>query len=74
MFRVRGRNVYGNAGDKYRLAFAILPPWYRACRVFYALIISGMIVVQIPRAAKFDQLIKIPNNNLNVGRRLICLN
>lgn len=49
VFRVRGRNVYGNAGGEDRLAFTILPPWYRTWWAFaaYALLLGGTAVMLV---------------------------
>lgn len=48
-FRVRGRDVYGHTGDEARLAFVILPPWYRTWWAFaiYALLLGGLAVVLV---------------------------
>lgn len=44
VFRVRGKNVYDQAGAEDRLAFTILPPWYRTWWAFviYALLLGGL--------------------------------
>ncbi|MGV3604391.1 MAG: response regulator, partial [Dyadobacter fermentans] len=49
VFRVRGRNVYGEAGGEARLAFAILPPWYRTWWAYagYALLLGGLGVLLV---------------------------
>lgn len=48
-FRVRGRDVYGHAGSEARLAFTILPPWYRTWWAFaiYALLLGGLAVMLV---------------------------
>ncbi|MHA4739006.1 hybrid sensor histidine kinase/response regulator transcription factor [Dyadobacter sp. MSC1_007] len=49
VFRVRGRDVYGQAGGEDRLAFTILPPWYRTwwALAFYALLLGGLAVMVV---------------------------
>ncbi|MCF0065292.1 ATP-binding protein [Dyadobacter chenwenxiniae] len=49
VFRVRGRDVYGHPGAEDRLAFAILPPWYRTWWSFamYALLLGGLAAVLV---------------------------
>nr|WP_295924467.1 response regulator [uncultured Dyadobacter sp.] len=49
VFRVRGRNVYGDAGGEDRLTFTILPPWYRTWWAFaaYALLLGGTAVMLV---------------------------
>ncbi|ACT92850.1 response regulator [Dyadobacter fermentans] len=49
VFRVRGRNVYGEAGGEARLAFAILAPWYRTWWAYavYALLLGGFGVLLV---------------------------
>lgn len=62
VFRVRGRDVYGNAGGEDVLAFKILPPWYRTWWAFaiYALLLGGMAVVLVrfrERKLKMEKLV-----------------
>lgn len=47
VFRVRGKNVYGEAGTEARLAFTVLPPWYRTwwAVAIYALMVGGFTVL-----------------------------
>jgi len=49
VFRVRGRNVYGDTGGEASLALSILPPWYRTWWAFtsYALLLGGMAVMLV---------------------------
>ncbi|MCF2505553.1 response regulator [Dyadobacter sp. CY107] len=49
VFRVRGRDVYGQAGAEDSLAFTILPPWYRTWWAFamYALLLGGLAAVLV---------------------------
>lgn len=49
VFRVRGKDVYGHAGDDAVLAFVILPPWYRTLWAFaiYAALLGGMAVILV---------------------------
>ncbi|MCE7064963.1 ATP-binding protein [Dyadobacter sp. CY326] len=51
VFRVRGRNVYGEVGAEARLAFTILPPWYRTWWAYamYVLLLAGltMLIIRI---------------------------
>lgn len=61
VFRVRGRNVYGQAGGEASLAFTILPPWYRAWWAFalYALLLGGLAAMLVrfrERKLKMEKL------------------
>ncbi|MCF0072895.1 ATP-binding protein [Dyadobacter sp. CY261] len=49
IFRVRGKNVYGETGAEDQLAFTVLPPWYRAWWAYacYALAIAGLTILFI---------------------------
>ncbi|SEJ59548.1 Signal transduction histidine kinase [Dyadobacter sp. SG02] len=49
VFRVRGKNVYGDTGGEATLALTILPPWYRTWWAFaiYALLLGGMAVMLV---------------------------
>ncbi|SKB79206.1 ATP-binding protein [Dyadobacter psychrophilus] len=49
VFRVRGRDAYGQAGAEDRLAFTILPPWYRTwwAVATYALLLGGLAVMLV---------------------------
>ncbi|WP_188928088.1 hybrid sensor histidine kinase/response regulator transcription factor [Dyadobacter endophyticus] len=49
VFRVRGRDVYGNAGAEDRLVFIVLPPWYRSwwALAIYALLLVGMAAILV---------------------------
>jgi signal transduction histidine kinase/DNA-binding response OmpR family regulator len=62
VFRVRGKDVYGHAGDGDILAFTILPPWYRTWWAFaiYALLLGGMAVMLVrfrERKLKMEKLV-----------------
>lgn len=49
VFRVRGKDVYGSAGEDAVLAFTVLPPWYRTWWAFaiYAMLLGGMAVTLV---------------------------
>lgn len=62
VFRVRGKNVYDQTGAEARLAFTILPPWYRTWWAFviYALMIAGLATWVIrfrERKLKMEKLV-----------------
>lgn len=65
VFRVRGRNVYGEAGSEDRLTFTVLPPWYRTWWAFtlYALLLGGMAVVLVRMRERKLQMEKLALEN-----------
>lgn len=65
VFRVRGINVYGHAGAEDRLAFTVLPPWYRTWWAFsiYALLLGGLAVTLVRLRERKLQMEKLALEN-----------
>lgn len=65
VFRVPGMNVYGHAGGEDRLAFTVLPPWYRTWWAFsiYALLLGGLAVMLVRLRERKLQMEKLTLEN-----------
>ncbi|GGM96623.1 hypothetical protein GCM10010967_32920 [Dyadobacter beijingensis] len=65
VFRVRGTDVYGHLGAEDRLAFTILPPWYRTwwALAIYALLLGGAAVMLVRFRERKLQMEKVALEN-----------